>query len=226
METPVAEPSADEGTPRPMTPDPFPWIVGRVASRAESIVDNLQETHYTHVEHIDVAAGVYDCDCSGFVGFVLQEVAPTHYGLIPFDGSEPRPRAFEYYDFFSSLTPESTGGWHQIDFLRDARRGDIMAWRLPEIQKGHDTGHVFFVAETPAMIDPGTFAVRVYDSARIPHYDDTRGNEAGEPASGVGTGFINFKVDDAGRPARFQFGPTEPDFVKLPIAVGRIEPLP
>jgi hypothetical protein len=57
------------------------------------------------------------------------------------------------------------------------------------------------VAETPTVNDSGIFAVRVYDSADRPHFDDTRSNEE----SGVGSGFINFQVDDAGRPTAFQF---------------------
>ena len=167
--------------------------------------------------------GIYDCDCNGFVGFVLERAARYHYKMIPKETDQPRPRAFKYYEFFRLWTPESTGGWHQIDFLRDARRGDIIAWRFPEvdIEEGKNTGHVFFVAETPTIIDSDIFAIRVYDSAAVAHFDDTRGD--GE--SGVGSGFINFAVDDTGRPMAFQFGPSEDQFVTLPIAIGRVEPL-
>ncbi len=110
-----------------------------------------------------------------------------------------RDRAFEYYDFFSSPTPESTGGWHQIEFLPQARWGEIIAWRFAEIEEGQDTGHVFFVAETPGTIDSGIFAVRVYDSAAEPHFDDTRGNEDGAFKSSVRSSFIYFTVNDSSR---------------------------
>jgi hypothetical protein len=70
-------------------------------------------------------------------------------------------------------------------------------------------------------MDSGLFSVRVYDSAQVPHYDDTRADGQG----GVGTGFINLKVDGAGSPAEFQFGPSEPIWVTAPIAIGRLEPL-
>lgn len=43
-----------------------------IASKAESIVNNPLETDYRHAEHIDVSARVYDCGCSGLVGFDLQ----------------------------------------------------------------------------------------------------------------------------------------------------------
>jgi len=197
----------------------------QVAQQAEAIVNNLRQTSYQFVENIDVDRGVYDCDCNGFVGFVLECAAPGHYAMIPKESDQPRPRAFEYYDFFNALTPESSGGWHRIDFLCDARRGDIIAWRFPEIEAGFNTGHIFFVAEPPTMIDTGIFAVRVYDSAAGPHFDDTRGDGPGQPRSGVGSGFINFTVDDSGRPQSFQFAPSD-GFKIFPIAIGRIEPLP
>lgn len=208
-----------------MTPIPQLSLPQQLASQAEFIVNNLQQTDYQHTENIDVDRGVYDCDCNGFVSFVMERAAPDHYAMIPKETSQLRPRAFEYYVFFSSLTPSSTGGWHQIDFLQDARRGDIIAWRFPQIEEGHDTGHVLFAAEPPIADDSGVFSVRVYDSAAQPHFDDTRGTGAGEFEAGIGSGVIKFKIDDAGRPTSFQFGPSD-QFKPLPIAIGRVESLP
>ena len=199
-------------------------LPGQIATQAEFVVNNLQQTDYQHTDNIDVDRGIYDCDCNGFVSFVMERAAPDHYAEIPKETDQPRPRAFKYYDFFNSLTPESADGWHRIDFLQDARRGDIMAWRFPEIKPGHDTGHALFLAETPVADGSGVFSVRVYDSAAEPHFEDTRGDREGQFASGVGSGFINFTVDDLGRPEAFQFAPSE-GFTTLPIAIGRCEPL-
>lgn len=44
----------------------------QLAARAESIVDTLKQTDYQHHDNIDIAKGIYDCDCNGFVGFVLR----------------------------------------------------------------------------------------------------------------------------------------------------------
>ena len=152
-------------------PNPIP---AHIASQAQHIVDTLQQTDYQHQDNIDVDKGIYDCDCNGFVGFVLKNAAPAHFALVPKEKTQSRPRAFMYYGFFASLTPESPGGWHRIDFLRDARRGDIIAWRVPRIEKDVNTGHVVFVAETATVDESGVFSVRVYDSANKPHFDDTR----------------------------------------------------
>jgi len=173
----------------------------QVAAQAEFIVSNLRQTDYQHTEHIDVDRGIYDCDCDGFVGFVLTRVAPDQYAMIPQEAGQSRPRAFEYCLFFSSLTPQSAG-WHRIDFLRDVRRGDFIAWRFPEveIEEGHDTGHVLVAAETPGMDDSGIFTVRVYDSVTQPHFDDTRGDGPGQFPNGVGYGALKFQVDAGGGP--------------------------
>jgi hypothetical protein len=197
-------------------------ILDQLASRAEFIVNNLTQTDYQYTENIDVGAGVYDCDCNSFVGFVLQQVAPEHYARVPKETDQPRPRAFEYYEFFTSPGLETAGGWRRIHALSEARRGDIIAWRFPTITTGHDTGHVLFVAETPRELDPGVFAVRVYDSANTPHFDDTRGEDADQFPNGVGSGFINFQVDADGAPTAFQFAPSD-GFQTFPIAIGRAE---
>src|SRR5271155_5288789 len=123
----------------------------QIAALAESIVNTLTHTYYQRIDNIDPATGVYDCDCNGFVGFVLPAVAPQHFKLIPQETTQTRPRAFEYFDFFASLTPESTGGWLRIDLLMDARRGDIMAWRFPTIEADEKTGHGVIVAEPPTL---------------------------------------------------------------------------
>jgi hypothetical protein len=79
------------------------------------------------------------------------------------------------------------------------------------------------VADTPTVDDQGYFAVRVYDSAIVPHFDDTRGDGPGQRPSRVGSGFINFQVDDEGQPIAFQFSPPlSAQFTPLPIAIGRL----
>src|ERR1700685_4311042 len=95
----------------------------QVPPQAEFIVNNFQETHYTHILHIEVDAGVYDCDCSEFVSFVLETVAPGHYALIAATVAPSRPLAGGYQAFLVSPTLESTGGWRRIRALSDSRRG-------------------------------------------------------------------------------------------------------
>lgn len=110
--------------------------------------------------------------------------------------------------------------------LEDARRGDIIAWRFPTIEKDENTGHVVCLAETPTVDGSGVFSVRVYDSAAKPHFDDTRGSGPGQFPTGVGSGIIKFLVDGAGRPTAYLFAPpASAEFEYVQIAIGRAEPL-
>ena len=88
-----------------MTPVPQLSLPHQLASQAEFIVNNLRQTDYQHIDNIDVDRGTYDCDCNGFVSFVMERSAPAHYKMVPKETNQPRPRAFEYYVFFSSLLP-------------------------------------------------------------------------------------------------------------------------
>jgi hypothetical protein len=204
-------------------------LTDQIAAKAELIVNTFTQTDYQHADEINAATGVYDCDCNGFVGLVLSSVAPKHFGLIQPEPGQSRPRAFVYYDFFAALTPESTGSWRRIDLLTDVRRGDIMAWRFPTIEPYEDTGHVVIIAETPTLDPSGDFFVmRVYDSAAEAHFDDTRepdGQPSPKGKTGVGSGFINFKVDGVGRPIAYLFAPpATAEYSYRPIAIGRTQP--
>ncbi|WP_428338702.1 hypothetical protein [Mycobacterium sp.] len=193
---------------------------------AESIVDGHTHTYYQHVDKIDPSTGVYDCDCNGFVGYILKNAAPQHYALVPKEDGRTRPRAFEYFNFFASLSPQSSGDWGRVDRLSDARRGDVMAWRFPTIRTHEDTGHVMLLAEPPTLDGSGEFfKVRIYDSAAAAHFDDTR-MPGGQPSptgtTGVGSGFIHARVDGDGRPIAYLFAPpADAEYSYRPIAIGR-----
>lgn len=204
---------------RSMSANPLPQ---QLAAKAEQVVNTLTETKYQYKEQIDPDAGTWLCDCNSFVGYLLEELAPSHYAKLPKEATQSRPRAFEYYDFFSTLTSSTPGGWHRIQHMANARRGDILAWRFPQIEKGHDTGHVVYLADTPTLHANNIASVRVYDSASKAHFEDTRTD--GRFSSGVGSGFLNFQLDEEGRPTAFQFSPAA-SFEAYPIAIGRPEPL-
>jgi hypothetical protein len=193
-----------------------------VAAEAYAILLSVVETVYQHDTFVDVATGTYDMDCSGYVGYVLERIAPLHYPTIPSDSKAGRPLAFDFYDLFSELPEEGADGWLPIQPLPDARRGDIVAWRSELIEPGENTGHVFIVAEEPEIFDDGVVSILVYDSSDIRHYDDTRGQGGNSPATGVGSGRIHFRPDGAGW--QFQFGPGD-NYHECPIALGRIQPL-
>ena len=148
----------------------------QVAGEALRILENTRHTNYQHNLVIDEATGTYDFDCSGFASYILGRVAPNHLSLIPIITplgiSESRLLAQDYYDFFSQLPNETIDGWRQILYLRDARRGDLIAWALPP--PNPDTGHIFVVAADPVPVAENTLAAMAYDASDIHHYDDSR----------------------------------------------------
>jgi hypothetical protein len=192
----------------------------QLANQALLILENTQQTKYTHDIYIDETTGTYNVDCSGFVSYILTLVAPNHLSLIPMQSGETRLLAQDYYNFFSSLPNETTNGWRQILYLRDVRRGDLIAWALPP--PNPDTGHIFVVAEKPVPLDANTMAVMAYDASDIFHYDDSRGPGPGQFLTGVGSGTFHIGINSSGAPVSFQFDAGDP-VVQNGIAIGRIE---
>jgi len=210
-------------------------LATKVAGEAASSILNVSETHYTHEICIDDAAGIYDCDCSGFVEYLLSRTAPSQ--LAPLrdlstGNHDERPLAHDFYTFFSGLpTTESArkNGWLQVTTLEDTTRGDIVAWNLHDSNVPGDTGHVFVVAEAPTQLIGGhdssvTFTVKVYDSSSKEHFDDSRG-DGNDFKGGVGSGTLHIQTDANGAPVRFRFSETT-SYHTAPIAIGRIEPFP
>ena len=214
----------------------------QVAAAAALVVSNARHTHYQHEPIvIDPATGTYDLDCSEFVSYVLRGVTPAHYARIPREPTQPCPRAFEYCDYIASLIHDDTfgwrrsyeiddalvyeaaQGWRRIARLSEVRRGDVIAWRFARWSAGGDTGHVLLVADRPEPAGYGLTAVRVYDSSRVPHLDDSR-DRGGTFESGVGMGTLLFHVGRSGAPTAVQFAPSD-RFHALPIVIGRLEPL-
>jgi hypothetical protein len=191
----------------------------QVASAAEAILLAVRHTVYQHETFVDVATGTYDMDCSGYVGYVLERIAPRHYMTIPAVGN--RPLAFEFYDRFSTLPVGGADGWRPIDALVNARRGDIVAWKSDLLEPGFNTGHVLIVVDDPQALGDSVVAVRAYDSSNILHYDDTRGRGGDSPATGLGEGTIQFRYTASG--LEFQFGPRDA-YHECPLAIGRLEP--
>jgi hypothetical protein len=195
----------------------------RVGQEAERIIANARHTKYQHKAYIDEATGTYDVDCSDYVSYVLERMAKRHLDLIPKENWWPVPRAYKYYEYFHSLPSDAPGGWHQIQQLQHAQRGDIIAWKLPGgPQKDRDTGHVFIVADAPSILNGQHVSVPAYDSSTVKHYNDSRVQSDGIFHDGVGKGTIHFSIDATGRPTAFQFGPGD-QFHEDPIAIGRIK---
>lgn len=195
----------------------------QVALEAKRIVSATRRTSYGRGVLADPTAGTYVTDCKGFVGLVLEGAAPVHYAAIPRGRDREYPGAFEFYDYLASRSIEAPLGWRRLECFDDVAEGDVIAWRGERIASDQDTGHVLIVAGPPHPVTADVWAVRVYDSSNVPHFDDSRGS-GGSFRGGVGSGAVVVHVSSRARAIGFQFG-VDDDLRELPMVVGRLEPL-
>jgi hypothetical protein len=176
----------------------------RLAGEAEQVLANNRHTHYQHTIHIDETTGTYDLECSGFVTYLLDNVAPRHLAAISKRPNETRLHAAAYAAFLADLATTAVSGWHAVGPYPDIARGDLIAWALDPPNR--DTGHIFVVADPPVQVDESTIAITGLDASDIAHYADSRVSAATGYRSGAGTGTFHLRVDTTGTPTGFQFG--------------------
>ena len=132
-----------------------------ILAEAVRIFNNTKQTLYQYPAYlVEESSGVYQIDCSGFVSYILANVAPEHWKLIP-TIHWPVPLAFEFFLFFNALPTDGSDGWSSVASLLDCVPGDIIAWR--RLATAGDTGHVFVVTGSPVVIEEGVVAVSACD---------------------------------------------------------------
>src|SRR3954467_427042 len=117
------EPSRSEGTAN---------APGRaIHAEAERILGRIQLTEYRHETAIDENKGTYYCDCSGFVGYVLNRTVAKDDPKGPLGDKKRRPLAMDYERAFEAAPEKAAGAarWQKIVRVSDTRPGDVVAWR-------------------------------------------------------------------------------------------------
>jgi len=158
-------------------------------------------TAYYKKRFISEDEAVYICNCSGFVGYVLENAAKEHYNAIPYDSMKySYPRAVDYYEFSHNLSSDKPrDGWISIENISRAEPGDIIAYK-DEDENSNSTGHVMVTYSKPhqSTVDTNTYWVYVADATSKPHSDDTRNTDEDNVScsTGVGKGIIWFSKDN------------------------------
>jgi len=201
---------------------------GIISDKIKSILNNIKDTEYVHAkideEHINESAGKYHTDCSGLVGFILQNELPDHFGAInKTGGSRNRgiPYAKNYYEFFKNQpNTHDANCWQRIHWYKNTRPGDIIAYVYGDGGDHEDTGHVMIAySELQKQDGKNERCFLIADSTANPHGNpETRGGK-GEPENGVGNGEICLGVDGGGRYVRWD-GPDDKKLHRL-IVIGR-----
>lgn len=193
----------------------------KFSAQLEGMLVSMKSSKYQHRTDIDVPKGRLNCDCSGLLGYALSTSFPEAFLALKGDLApwKSRPLAATFYETFDRVGVKGDGFWKKIPRLADARPGDLIAWRRPQLKKGKSTGHVCMVAGLPVVEADGRIRLRVVDSTDRPRTNDTRA--AGQ--SGLGAGEMWFEVDDSGLPVAFVPGNGRKRNDTNPIAIGRLQ---
>lgn len=182
---------------------------------AESVFDQATIVRYVH-RHVPASQQVMvepdgsvkaNTDCSGFISYLVNAVAPRHYQVIR--SKEPNwsyPQAKIWARFFNTLdgnTPHH--GWLGISRWQDLQPGDIIAW-LEGNPNSRNTGHVMMVEASPngpQQINGFRYIdVPVIDSSSVYHFAP----EALPPLAhqqrrnGLGKGTVRIILSDTDAP--------------------------
>jgi hypothetical protein len=205
-------------TPTQTSDGPANAATKSVHDEAERILGTIQLTAYKHDTDIDEKKGQFYCDCSGFVGYVLNRTVSKDGKKGPFGNGRRRPLAADYERGFEKAPQRPTSGarWQQIARVCDARPGDVIAWRH-EVPKPGNTGHVVIVDKKPVVEKDGLVRMDIIDSTTLPSADIT--GDKGK--TGIGRRTMWFKVDSDGRAVAYVRGKRTATPKTEAISIGR-----
>lgn len=207
--------------------DPAAWDPGTPATRASERLLELAlhidatrtDTVYSHSTKVRRKDGIYHFDCSGMINWMLERVDERALAAIGRD----RPVASSYVRTIQKApTTRARDGWQRIADIELVQPGDLFAWRRPDSwPKGGNTGHIGIVIARPAKVPhiEGAYLVRVIDSTRWQHQDDTRADDE----TGFGMGTILFMTDADRAPIGYAWhGSDSSGFYRTDVVFGRI----
>lgn len=167
---------------------------GKLLALITRIRESMRDTKYQARTQVRAADGYYAWDCSGMTTWLLKKSAPRALRAV----NSVRPVARDYYRTIARAPVDRPRkGWQRVAHVRDARPGDLFAFLRSPLSVSKITGHVGVLVGTPVAVPymENAWAVRILDSTRAPHQDDTR---IDDPEGGFGFGTMLFVTDDTG----------------------------
>jgi hypothetical protein len=204
------------------SPEPATKAARKVMEIIGAIEQKLTETKYQHKTFVHPKKGLFFWDCSGMSAWILERAAPRARKKLP--GKHPMARKFHNV---IDKSPEThfKAGWRKLSGPEQILPGDVFAWVRPEWwTKSKNSGHVGFVVGPPypSPTYEGAWLMRIADSSRYRHEDDSR------PAGGqggYGTGVIAFLFDHEGGGAAYGWYGSLQDietYVSTSVVFGRV----
>jgi cell wall-associated NlpC family hydrolase len=188
----------------------------RLVTFIKKTITTLHYSAYkTGGTRFDLTHGVYVVDCSHYVDHVLHAVYPKAYSSLVRSTGAEAPDSENYYHFFTELPHKSIAYWNKVDSVNQLRPGDILVMRYQNHAQVSTGGHVMIVMKKP-MQNTNAYLVRVADSARAGHSQDTRRH------SGIGIGTLFLKADPvSGQPYAYAWKRGEYWKDNVSFAMGR-----
>ena len=139
----------------------------------------MNSSEYMHTTSVDEENGVYNYDCSGFVGYTLSRSDPgAHSELLNNKHSkEDLPEADDFYSRFLEFgTAHGNRSWMRVSIPLELLPGDIIVWLKPDSSNAKSTGHIMIASDYPIKNPErtGIVLIRVFDSTTSIHANDTR----------------------------------------------------
>jgi len=193
---------------------------------AQTIFLTVTDTHYQHVRQPAAAQVTFapdgktcqvHSDCSGWVSYLLDKVAPAQYqAILSLRPWAPHALAEAFAHFFQQLQQGAVSpGWEGIKSVHDLRQGDLVAWVLAAPPSGPrgNTGHVMIVADQPVVeVAPDTqlrfLSVPVIDCSSVWHFppEQLPPLAAQTARDGVGNGCVRIVLDANDNPIAYWEG--------------------
>jgi hypothetical protein len=197
------------------------WSANRVMRKLGQMAASLTDSQYQYAVQVDEKRGIYRFDCSGMTHWVLRKSAPRAAWTAS-QGLPQRPLARDFQRRIARAPVDrERGGWQRIARVDQLEPGDVVAWLKPKEIQSPNTGHVAFVLLPPARV-PGyenAYLVRIADSTRLLHDDDTRNGR-----NGFGFGTILLVSDpETGAPTAYGWAGLRWRAFETAISLGRPE---
>lgn len=187
-----------------------------ISLEAANVASRMKSTVYSHKILVDETDGSYAADCSGFLAYVIKKTIPEALKEVEISPKHKRPLAVNFYDTIVRAGTQKVPHWQNISRLEDAAPGDVLVWVNPP---GKDnTGHVMIIMEAPAPEGKQLFKLKICDSSKSPHQDDTRA----KGSNGIGIGIIWIDTDEKGSPVAYRWSSASSKSVGRSFAIGRI----
>lgn len=181
-------------------------------------------SYYSTTTYMNESTGTRRTDCTGLMTYILKRKALSGYNLIPISSGASHPLSSDFYNYFISrpttANPGTSARWRRILKPASLKPGDVIAYRYATTSSEGTTGHTMMVKEYPTTGRYRELLVKVVDSARSGHANDTRGTRW----SGPGTGTIGIKTDSVGTAIGYYWsGGVSTTLNQTKLAFGRLE---